>query len=93
MFLNSRVSGRYFPRNIAATAVPISATDTYRHRPDCTKLKTGALGCDSYGNWPNFKGEWTIPVGDAVAGATPGGNLPGGGGWVGEVPVGEDQIP
>lgn len=72
------------------TPYPISPSDTYRHRPDCTKLKTGALGCDSYGNWPNFKGEWTIPVGDGVAGSVPGGNLPGGGGWTGEVPVTEE---
>jgi len=71
------------------TPFAISAGDTYRHRQDCTKLKTGALGCDSYGNWPNFKGEWTIPVGDGVAGSVPGGNLPGGGGWSGEVPTQE----
>lgn len=68
------------------TPFPISPGDAYRHRPDCTKLKTGPLGCDSYGNWPNFKGEWTIPVGDGVAGSVPGGNLPGGGGWTGEIP-------
>ena len=67
------------------TPYPIADGDTYRHRPDCTKLKDGALGCDSYGNWPQFKGEWTIPVGDGVAGSVPGGNLPGGGGWTGEV--------
>lgn len=67
------------------TPYAISTDDEYDHRPDCTKLKDGALGCDSYGNWPNFKGEWTIPVGDAVAGSVPGGNLPGGGGWAGVV--------
>jgi len=71
------------------TPFPIQAGDTYRHRPDCTKLKTGTFGCDHWGNWPNFKGEWTIPVGDGVAGSVPGGNLPGGGGWVGENPVQE----
>lgn len=69
------------------TPFPIEAGDTYRHRQDCTKLKTGLLGCDGYGNWPNFKGEWTIPVGDGVAGSVPGGNLPGGGGWAGEIPT------
>lgn len=58
----------------------------YRHRPDCTKLKDGPLGCDSYNNWPNYKGESTIPVGDGAAGSVPGGKLPGGGGWVGETP-------
>lgn len=73
------------------TPYPIDPADTYRHRPDCTKLKDGPLGCDSYGNWPNFKGEWTIPVGDGVAGSVPGGNLPGGGGWTGEVPVQETE--
>lgn len=71
------------------TPFAIEPGHAYRHRPDCTKLKTGALGCDSYGNWPNFKGEWTTPVGDAVAGSVPGGNLPGGGGWVGEAQVAE----
>lgn len=73
------------------TPYPIEDGDTYRHRPDCTKLKVGALGCDSYSNWPNFKGEWTIPVGDAVAGSVPGGNLPGGGGWTGEVATTEAE--
>jgi len=66
------------------TPFQIEPDHTYRHRPDCTKLKTGPLGCDSYGNWLNHKGEWTIPVGDGTAGSVPGGNLPGGGGWVGE---------
>lgn len=67
------------------TPFAISATDGYRHRPDCTKLKDGPLGCDSYGNWANFKGEWTIPSGDGVAGSVPGGHLPGGGGWAAQV--------
>lgn len=67
------------------TPFAIAAGHAYRHRPDCTKLKTGALGCDSYANWPSFKGEWTIPVGDGVAGSVPGGNLPGGGGYSREV--------
>lgn len=73
------------------TPYPIESGDTYQHRPDCTKLKDGALGCDSYSNWPNFKGEWTIPVGDAVSGSVPGGKLPGGGGWTGEVPATEAE--
>lgn len=73
------------------TPFPIEPTHDYQHRPDCTKLKTGALGCDSYGNWPNFKGEWTIPVGDGVAGSVPGGKLPGGGGWTGETPPTEAE--
>jgi uncharacterized phage protein (TIGR02218 family) len=72
------------------TPYPIEPGDGYRHRPDCTKLKDGLLGCDSYDNWPNFKGERTIPVGDGVAGSVPGGNLPGGGGWTGEVPPTEE---
>src|SRR5690606_17033453 len=73
------------------TPFPIEAGHDYRHRPDCTKLKDGPLGGDSDNDWPNFKGEWTIPVGDGVAGSVPGGNLPGGGGWAGEVPVEEQQ--
>lgn len=72
------------------TPYAIEPTHAYRHRPDCTKLKDGPLGCDSYGNWLNFKGEWTIPSGDGVAGSVPGGNLPGGGGWAGEVQPSED---
>jgi uncharacterized phage protein (TIGR02218 family) len=73
------------------TPFEIVASDTYRIRPDCTKLKTGALGCDSYDNWPNFKGEWTIPVGDGAAGSVPGGYIPGGGGWSGETPPTEAE--
>lgn len=68
------------------TPFAIEATHEYQHRPDCTKLKDGDYGCDYYENWPNFKGEWTIPVGDAVSGSVPGGKLPGGGGWSGETP-------
>lgn len=87
-------SRRYATESTDTNAVTLAGTtpfaiqvgDTYRIRPDCTKLKGGALGCDHYNNWPNFKGEWTIPVGDGVAGSVPGGNLPGGGGYVGETP-------
>ena len=68
------------------TPFPIEPTHAYQHRPDCTKLKDGDYGCDYYENWPNHKGEWTIPVGDGVPGSVPGGKLPGGGGWVGETP-------
>lgn len=73
------------------TPYPIEDGHEYDHRPDCTKLKDGPLGCDSYSNWPNFKGEWTIPVGDGAAGSVPGGNLPGGGGWTGAVPISEAE--
>ena len=90
----SNVGRRYAIEKIDGMAITLAETtpfaiedgDTYQHRPDCTKLKGGDLGCESYANWPNFKGEWTIPVGDAVAGSVPGGNLPGGGGWAGEAP-------
>jgi uncharacterized phage protein (TIGR02218 family) len=71
------------------TPFPIAPGDEYEHRPDCTKLKDGPFGCDHWGNWPNFKGEWTIPSGDGVAGSVPGGNLPGGGGWAAPVPLAE----
>ncbi len=66
------------------TPYAISAGDTYRHRPDCTKLRDGPLGCKHYNNYLNYKGEDNIPVGDGAAGATPGAQMPGGGGWVGD---------
>lgn len=66
------------------TPYAISPADTYRHRPDCTKLADGPLGCKSYGNYLNMKSEDNIPVGDGAAGSTPGAQLPGGGGWVGD---------
>lgn len=73
----------------SVTPFPIEYNDQYRFREDCTKLKEGQYGCKYYNNWLNFKGEWTIPVGDGTAGSVPGGNLPGGGGWTGEV---EQQV-
>ena len=71
-----------------ADALPyaIQPGDMYRHRPDCTKLPDGPYGCKSYENYLNFKGEDKIPVGDGAAGRTPGAQLPGGGGWVGDQP-------
>lgn len=66
---------------------PVSEGDTFVHRKDCTKLKAGALGCDSYGNYLNYKGEDRIPVSDGVSGGVPGGQFPGGGGWTGEQPA------
>lgn len=72
------------------TPYAITAGDEYDHRPDCTKWPDGALGCKSYENFLNYKGEHLIPVGDGAAGSTPGAQLPGGGGWVGEVPA--DQV-
>ena len=68
------------------TPYAISPGDQYRRRPDCTKLRDGPLGCKSWGNYLNMKSEDNIPVGDGAAGSTPGAQLPGGGGWVGEVP-------
>jgi uncharacterized phage protein (TIGR02218 family) len=47
----------------------IEAGDTFRIRPDCARTKAA---CQSYGNWPNFKGEAYIPTGDALAISTPG---------------------
>lgn len=68
----------------------IEPGDTYRHRPDCTKLPEGEQGCKFWSNYLNYKGEDNIPVGDGMAGMTPGAQLPGGGGWIGEVPVSEE---
>lgn len=64
---------------------PIDEGDEYRHRPDCTKLPDGDLGCKFWENFINYKGEYLIPVGDGVEGNTPGANLPGRGAWLGEV--------
>lgn len=67
------------------TPYPIEVGDTYRIRPDCRKRYIE----DCIGVWDNginFKGEPLIPVGDGVAIQTPGGQLSGGGGFVGEVP-------
>lgn len=63
----------------------ISPSDQYRHRPDCTKLPDGELGCKFWENFLNYKGEYLIPVGDGVEGSTPGAQLPGRGAWAGEV--------
>lgn len=78
------------------TAYAIEDGDTYRIRPDCRKRYLE----DCIGEWdngPNFKGEPLIPVGDAMSIQTPGGQLPGGGGWIAEVPIpelpGEDSPP
>lgn len=63
----------------------IEVGDTYRIRPDCRKRYIE----DCIGVWDNglnFKGEPLIPVGDATQVQVPGAQLPGGGGWRGEVP-------
>lgn len=72
------------------TRYPIAEGDTYRHRPDCTKRKEGPLGCLYYDNYLNYNGEDNTPVGDAASGSMPGAGLPGGGGYVGEVPDSEE---
>lgn len=69
---------------------PIEVGDTYRHRPDCTKLKDGPMGCDSYSNYINFKGEDRIPIGDGVSGSVPGAQAPGK--PTGEMPSDNDPI-
>lgn len=62
----------------------IEIGDTYRIRPDCRKrYLEDCIG--TWANGPNFKGEPLIPVGDSTAIQVPGGQLPGGGGWSGEV--------
>jgi len=53
----------------------IEAGDTFRHRPDCTKLKGGDFGCDYYDNYLNYNGENMTPVGDAASGTWPGAEL------------------
>ena len=73
------------------TPYPINSEDEYEHRPDCTKWPDGPLGCKFYENFLNYKGEHLIPVGDGAAGSTPGAQLPGGGGWVGEAPAEQVQ--
>jgi uncharacterized phage protein (TIGR02218 family) len=73
------------------TPYPISAGDDYDVRPDCTKWPEGNQGCKFWKNYLNYKGEFHIPVGDGAAGATPGAQVPGGGGWVGESPAQETE--
>lgn len=64
------------------TAYPIQVGDTYRIRPDCGKRY--AEDCiATWNNGDNFKGEPLIPVGDSAAVQVPGGQLPGGGGFIG----------
>lgn len=71
------------------TPYPIEVGDTYRIRPDCRKRY--AEDCIAiWDNGINFKGEPLIPVGDGVAIQTPGGQLPGGGGFIGE-PISEES--
>ena len=66
---------------------PIEVGDTYRIRPDCGKRYVEDC-LQIWDNAVNFKGEPLIPVGDASAIQVPGGQLPGAGGWIGEVPSG-----
>lgn len=42
-------------------AHPISVGDTFRYRDDCPKTP---LACQARNNWPNYRGEPTIPVAD-----------------------------
>lgn len=48
---------------------PIQAGDTFEFRDDCPKTKAA---CKARGNWPYFRGEPNIPVGDAGQAAVPG---------------------
>lgn len=91
----SNVGRRYAIESVTGSTLTLADTvpyeievgDEYRHRPDCTKRPNGNQGCKFWENYLNYKGEDNIPVGDGAAGSTPGAQLPGGGGWVGEVPV------
>lgn len=44
------------------TASPIAVSDSWRVRPDCTRLWEGANSCDTYSNRPIFRGEPWRPV-------------------------------
>lgn len=62
---------------------PIEVGDQYEMRPDCGKRF--AEDCVAlWDNGDNFKGEPFIPVGDSSSIQTPGGQLPGAGGFIGE---------
>lgn len=63
-------------------AYAIAPGDQYRIRPDCRKRYEEDC-IVTWDNGPNFKGEPKTPVGDAMSIMTPGGQLPGGGGFVG----------
>lgn len=67
------------------TGFPIKIGDTYKRRQGCSKIARDELrGCKYHwgAEWPmHFDGEPDIPIGDAVANATPGATVgPGGGG-------------
>lgn len=67
------------------TGFPIQIGDTYRRRQGCSKIARDELrGCKYHWGveWvSHFDGEPDIPIGDAVANATPGATVgPGGGG-------------
>lgn len=51
------------------TMFPIQTGDTFDFRDDCPKTKAA---CKARENWPNFRGEPNIPVGDAGQISTPG---------------------
>mgnify|MGYP001340693665 CR=1 FL=1 len=51
------------------TMFPIQPGDTFEFRDDCPKTKAA---CKARDNWPFFRGEPDIPVGDAGQIATPG---------------------
>lgn len=54
------------------TPYPISPTDAFDIRRDCTRNWAGHNSCETYGNRPNYRGEPKIKVGDALTNAVPG---------------------
>lgn len=67
---------------IETTHYPMEIGDTYRIRPDCAKhYERDCIGI--WGNGVNFKGEPTIPVGDAIQSQTPAAQIPGGSAFAG----------
>lgn len=72
------------------TLKPIQVGDTFEIRPDCRKrYLQDCIGI--WNNGINFKGEPYIPIGDASQIQTPGSQLPGQGGFIGNAVWGEEN--
>lgn len=54
------------------TRHPIEVGDKGRPKRDCTRKPFGHNSCSTYSNLPNYRGEWTMPIADAIGLTVPG---------------------
>lgn len=54
------------------TDLPIGVADSWRVRPDCSRLWEGPNSCETYSNRPNYRGEWFRPVAGTAGLMVPG---------------------